>query len=86
MGTIEHIRKAVFGVTQAGFGAIAGVTQATVSRWENGEGAPSLDEMSNIRDEARVRGIDWNDGWFFDSPPSAQSSEAETAETEGVGQ
>jgi len=71
MGTIEHIRKAVLGITQADFGAIVGVTQATVSRWENGEGAPSLDEMSRIRDEAKARGIAWDDDWFFDSPPQA---------------
>ena len=68
MGTIEHIRKSVFGVTQADFGAIAGVTQATVSRWEKGEGAPSLDEMSRMRNEARARGIDWRDDWFFAEP------------------
>lgn len=70
MGTIEHIRKAIFGVTQAEFGSVVGVTQATVSRWEGGEGAPSLDEMARIRNEARARGIDWNDDWFFSSPPA----------------
>lgn len=71
MGTIEHIRKSVLGVTQADFGAIVGVTQATVSRWENGEGAPTLDEMSLIRSEAIARGIQWQDGWFFDMPVEA---------------
>lgn len=71
MGPIEHIRKSVLGVTQADFGAIVGVTQATVSRWENGEGAPTLDEMTRIRTEAKARGIEWNDGWFFDSPSTA---------------
>lgn len=65
MGAIEHIRKAVLGVTQADLGAIVGVTQATVSRWENGEGAPSLDEMARIRTAAKARGIDWDDAWFF---------------------
>lgn len=68
MSTIEHIRKTILGVTQADFGAIVGVTQATVSRWESGEGAPTLDEMSRIRDEARARGIEWNDDWFFERP------------------
>jgi len=67
MSAIRHIRKNVFAVTQAEFAAIAGVTQATVSRWENGI-APSLSEMQAIRAAASERGINWDDSWFFEAP------------------
>lgn len=69
MGQIEAIRKSIFGATQAEFALIAGTTQATVSRWENGEGGPGLDELSRIRAEARQRGLDWSDAWFFETVP-----------------
>ena len=72
MGPIEHIRKTVLKATQADLGAIAGVTQATVSRWESGEFGPSLDEMTRIRSEAIARGILWDDAWFFETPFKSQ--------------
>lgn len=68
MGPIEHIRKAVLKASQAELAAIAGVTQATVSRWENGQFEPSREELARIRDEAKARGVEWDDGWFFDAP------------------
>ncbi|TAV48412.1 helix-turn-helix domain-containing protein [Rhizobium leguminosarum] len=67
MNALKHIRKNVFKVTQAEFSVLAGVTQATVSRWENGV-APSLDEMKAIRDAAEARKIKWNDRLFFEAP------------------
>lgn len=66
MNTIWHIRKNVFGVRQSEFAALAGVQQSTVSRWERGEGSPSLQEMSAIRAAAHDRGHEWNDRWFFE--------------------
>ncbi|TIN80733.1 helix-turn-helix transcriptional regulator [Mesorhizobium sp.] len=67
MSAIRHIRREVFKVTQAEFAVLAGVTQASVSRWEAG-GAPSLDEMQAIRKAAADRAIAWNDAWFFEAP------------------
>lgn len=67
MSAIRYIRKSKFQVTQTEFAALAGVTQATVSRWENGV-APSLDEMQAIRSAAAARAIDWDDAWFFETP------------------
>jgi transcriptional regulator with XRE-family HTH domain len=67
MSAIRRIRREVFNVTQAEFAALAGVTQASVSRWETGT-APSLDDMQAIRMAAAARGIDWNDAWFFEAP------------------
>ncbi|TJV32037.1 MAG: helix-turn-helix transcriptional regulator [Mesorhizobium sp.] len=67
MSAIRHIRTNVFKVNQTGFATLAGVTQATVSRWEAG-GSPSLDEMQAIRKAAAERDIDWNDAWFFEVP------------------
>ena len=78
MRPITHIRKNLFEVSQAAFGQIAGTTQASVSRWEAGELAPSQPEMERIRDEAKSRGIKWDDRWFFETPapshPEAQAS------------
>lgn len=68
MNAIHHIRTQVFGAKQSEFAEIANVAQATVSRWENGLCAPSLDEMRRIRDEARLRGLEWSDAWFFAAP------------------
>lgn len=67
MSPIRHIRREVFKATQAEFATLAGVTQASVSRWEAG-GAPSLDEMQAIRRAAAERDIEWNDAWFFEAP------------------
>ncbi len=67
MNTIRYIRKEVFGLTQADFAALAGVTQATVSRWEGGV-SPSLDEVGAIREAAAERGVELKDEWFFEVP------------------
>lgn len=67
MNAIRYIRKEVFDLTQAEFAAIAGVTQATVSRWEGGV-SPSLEEVRAIRNAAADRGVDLKDEWFFDPP------------------
>lgn len=68
MSALRRIRKDVLSLSQAEIATLVGVSQGTVSKWENGELAPSLSEMSIIRDEARSRGIEWDDRWFFDSP------------------
>lgn len=70
MTPIEHIRRNVFQLTQAPFAEIAGTTQASVSRWENGELSPDQREMARIRDAARERGIEWDDSLFFELPAS----------------
>lgn len=73
MSSIAHIRKSVFRISQAEFGAIAGTTQTSVSRWENGEMQPGLTEMALIRAEAQRRGHEWDDRWFFEAPASEQA-------------
>lgn len=67
MNTIKHIRKNILKLKQHEFAAIAGVNQATVSRWEKGVLAPSLDEMAAIRAKA-VGKRGWNDRLFFEAP------------------
>jgi transcriptional regulator with XRE-family HTH domain len=79
MGPIEHIRRRVFKVTQTEFADIAGVTQATVSRWEDGEFEPTRAAMEKIRGEALTRELEWDDRWFFSVP-------AASAEPASVGQ
>lgn len=68
MNPILHIRTKVLDLTQAEFARIAAVSQGTVSKWENGELRPDTAELSRIRDEARRRGVDWEDRWFWEAP------------------
>lgn len=76
MRPIEHIRKNVLKLTQSGMADVAGVTQATVSRWESGEFEPSLDELGRIRSEAINRNLGWEDIWFFEAPDSSDQESA----------
>ncbi|HWL06754.1 MAG TPA: helix-turn-helix domain-containing protein [Xanthobacteraceae bacterium] len=73
---MSSIRRNVFGGTQSAFAQIAGVTQATVSRWERGELEPSREEMARIRSAAHERGIAWDDRWFFEPAPAAAQAVA----------
>lgn len=75
MSAIRHIRKNVFQLGQKEFAEVAGVTQSTVSRWENGV-SPSLDELERIRVAAFGRGIEWSDALFFESPVGSSAGEA----------
>jgi len=52
---------------------MAQVSQATVSRWENGEGSPSLENIIALRQAAARKGIAWDHEWLF-SPPSVEVS------------
>jgi predicted transcriptional regulator len=65
---IRSVRKDVLGVTQKQFAEIAGVSQASVSRWEDGALFPSSDEMARIREFAITSRKPWNDSWFFEAP------------------
>jgi predicted transcriptional regulator len=73
MSALRHIRKDVLALSQSEMAVIAGVSQGTVSKWENGELDPSLDEMSRIRDEAMSRGVTWDDRWFFAAPEATEA-------------
>ncbi|WP_370853024.1 helix-turn-helix transcriptional regulator [Pararhizobium haloflavum] len=50
-----------------------GVAQSTVSRWERGDSAPTLDEMRAIRAAAVSLRLDWRDCLFFDEPMESVS-------------
>ena len=68
MNPMKHIRKNLFKANQQAFAQIAGVQQSTISRWENGAGAPSLEEMQRIREAAaKLKGVRWNDRLFFEA-------------------
>lgn len=75
MNPLRHIRKNVFGVTQAKFAALVGVTQATVSRWENGISL-DLTDMQAIRRAALARDLPWEDAWFFEIPEAGECRSA----------
>ena len=73
MRPIAYIRKKVFdNIPQAAFGALAGTSQTTVSRWENGDLDPGASEMERIRAAAIEQGKPWNDRWFFELPEEAE--------------
>lgn len=65
------IRKKVLGISQREMAALAGVTQATVSRWESGAWEPNRDELARIRAEAKRRDPKWNDALFFTASSAA---------------
>ena len=75
MNRMLHIRKQVFGVTQAEMAVIAGTRQATVSRWEAGVLNPDLSHLQRIRDAACERGLEWNDAVFFEPLPAQEAAE-----------
>jgi transcriptional regulator with XRE-family HTH domain len=83
MNAVEYIRTKVFKLEQAPFAGIAGVSQPTVSRWEQTEmenSEPSRKAMELIRSEAIKRGLPWSDSWFFQSfPDEPATSERESA-------
>jgi transcriptional regulator with XRE-family HTH domain len=68
---IEHIRRFVFDVSQTAFAEIAGTTQPSVSRWEQGLQEPDLTEMERIRQTALRRGLPWDDRLFFELPKNS---------------
>lgn len=73
MKPVEHIRTKVFGISQTAFAELAGVSQPTVSRWEQGTLEPGRDELERIRDEARRRKLPWKDSLLFDVPEGAET-------------
>lgn len=68
MNTVLHLRKNILKLSQAELAEVAKTTQATVSRWENGELSPDLDQLTRLREEVRKREIVWDDAWFFEAP------------------
>lgn len=77
MNAVRYIRDKVFGLTQAPFAVIAGVSQATVSRWETGELEPDRDNMERIRSAALERGLELDYESFFKVPPDPEQEAAE---------
>jgi transcriptional regulator with XRE-family HTH domain len=64
----------MFALPQQEFAALAGVAQATISRWETGEFSPSLPELQRIRNEAIRRGFNWDDSLFFEDSVNSDAA------------
>ena len=73
MNPVLHIRKAVLGISQVDFAAIAGVRQGTVSKWEAGQLEPDRAELGRIRQAVIDRGLEWDDSLFFSAPPCGET-------------
>lgn len=71
MKVMKRVRD-ILGVSQEQLAVIAGVSQATVSRWEAGLWEPNRDELERIRTYALSAGIDWEDSVFFQPPEAAE--------------
>ena len=65
MNPLIHIRRTVFKASQLEMARIAGVSQATWSRWETGHHSPKLENIRAMRAEACRRKLPWNDDWFL---------------------
>lgn len=70
MQSLRWIRQEVFGLTLAQMAEIAAVSQATLSKWENGIHPADFDAIARIREAAAARQIPWDDAWLFDGKPS----------------
>lgn len=80
MNPVKYIRTHVFKLDQGPFARIAGVSQPTVSRWENSSlsgSEPNREQMDLIRCEAIGRGLEWDDGWFFQTFPDDAETTSE---------
>jgi transcriptional regulator with XRE-family HTH domain len=66
MNRIRTIRVDVLGYSQKQLAEIAGVAQATVSRWENGVDTPTLAQAAQIAQAIRARGLRFDERAFFD--------------------
>lgn len=76
MTPMAYIRREKLKLTQVGMARVAGVTQATVSRWEQECGGlePDRKAMDAIRTYASEHGIEWHDRWFFEAPPASEAA------------
>jgi len=66
MNRWQNLRTNVFRASQVEMARIAGVSQATVSRWEGGTQTPLSTALERIRAYARRRSIPWDDAWLFE--------------------
>lgn len=65
----RFIRERIFGVeTQGEFAGLLGYSQSTISRVETGRVRLDREFMDRVRELAKLRGIKWNDSWFFEVP------------------
>ena len=60
-----------FDMTQGELAQLLGVSQAHVSRMEQGVNELMPNHQRAIRDEAKARKIKWDDSWFFAPPEQA---------------
>lgn len=73
---IKYVRDEVLQITQAQLAEIAGVTQATVSRWEKGQLEPGRGELRRIKQAVLDKGAAWDDRWVFEVPAAAREETA----------
>ncbi len=81
MRRIEFVRRRLLGLTQVDFARLTKVAQATVSRWESGELAPTLSAVTLAKAAVLDRGFSWNDAWL-DQISSGDENAAEDCEPE----
>jgi transcriptional regulator with XRE-family HTH domain len=74
MTPFKHIRKFVLAATTGQMAEICGVSQGTISKWENGLHSPDLAAITRVRDHVKASGKEWDDSWIFEVPTAAPTS------------
>lgn len=70
MARLRHIRQNVFGMNQADFAGMLGISQSAICMLELRDALPEKHQRT-IRAEAASRGLQWRDEWFFETPAEA---------------
>lgn len=78
MSAIAKI-KAALSATQVDLARITGRNQATISRWEAGEGVPNIEDLRKLRAEFLRRGIEWSEEFWAGEPEQLQSDKTDEA-------
>lgn len=82
MNAIKTIRKDVLHLTLRELAEILGVSQGTVSKWENGQHGPTVEHLAKVRAYAQRSGIAWSDSWFFGDPVTGGDETCVSHETD----
>lgn len=74
MNPVTYIRLHVFDCkSQRAFAEVVGVSQVTISRWENWGRIPGH-KQSAVRAAAVSRDLPWDDRWFFEAPQTGAAA------------
>lgn len=68
--------KAALSATQVDLARITGRNQATISRWESGDGVPNISDLQKLRAEFQRRGLPWSENFWAGVPNEPVAGDA----------